>query len=176
MARSTRRVRVRVTGVKELQYWLGVAKRRSIDLHPVLDGPIDKSLTEFFDEQFRTRGMAGNEPWAPLRPATISKKVKQGSVEGPDYPLVQHGKLRRAYTGQGPHQLKKVTRRSLERGVKHRWAMLHQTGYTLKRWGNVVFKKPRKVPARRVVPTRFPNWLLVKWENLLANYIMGSNR
>ena len=87
-------------------------------------------VLQFVQRQFQTSGAHGGHPWAPLKPATLRRKLKQGYSA---QPLIRTGELRQRWDISLGHN--KVTLRSLAD-----YSGVHQYG-------------TRRLPERPMLPT-----------------------
>ena len=148
-------VNVRIFGDEEAQRMLREAGKRSRNLSPVFRGPVDKLVTKLFTDQFATEGKSGPLPWAPLSAATLADKarIRRGRM----------GVLRRFNTlwaslvkSGGPQGIRDIGPDRYERGTAVPYAAAHQLGARIRRWGNVTFRTPKRLPVRQVVPDPAP--------------------
>lgn len=91
---------------------------RAGNLSPVFESLMDR-LREINDEQFRSRGARGGDPWDPLKPATILEKARLGAPE-PTFTLYRWGNL---YTALAAH-----SDENQEVIITDDWAVFRVTG------------------------------------------------
>jgi len=158
--------------------------RSLTDLTPVLAGPVNKTIDDFFKAQFDTEGSFGGQRWATLAPVTLILRQRRGHGRGGI--LRDTGRLWASLVklGLGPDAIKVVTANSLVRGTRVPYAKFHQTGYTAKtfvvvdRRGNPIplyRKRPHRVPARVIVPGRLPTVVSDKIAKTILAFIGGKN-
>jgi hypothetical protein len=134
---------------------------------------------------WRTRGAHAGERWAPLRPATIQwraagsnsrsrTKDARGRIRpiGGNHPRQLSGKTKRAWTQPGGESVREFGKNKYTRSSSINHNLFHQLGFTVTRWGRVVFRSPRAVPPRRIIPERMPRAQVGAWETSLANFIL----
>ncbi len=152
--------RARIEGAKELQAFLKKARKRGLDLRPVLRGGIDKSVSHFFKSQFDSAGGRGGSPWAPLSAATRKSRLRPGGNRGGlSRPLWDVGRLRASLVKVGPESHRVIERQRYERGTTVPSAQYHQTG-------------TRRMPARQIVPDPLPSALVRSWLRFIEKYWM----
>jgi len=147
---------------------------RAGDLRPVYLGPLKNSLDQFFTSQFSTAGAEGGTPWAPLTPATLASKARSHRAG--------MGILR--FTNRLWASLVKPTPANLGisrasenlyfRGTQVPYALFHQYGYTVSRWGKQLFHNPRAVPARPLIPVRMPTAYVEAWARSVQRYVVDG--
>lgn len=162
-----------VVGDREVIQLLTKLKKRTGNLAPVFGGSIDKSVSLFFRRQFDTSGAIGMKPWAPLRPVTKRKRPRPGGNRGGvGRPLWDFARLRGSLVAVGPESVRVVKSDRYERGTTVPHAIHHQRGYTVRKWGRTVFKNPRRVPAREIIPDPMPRAIVGSWARVLERYLM----
>lgn len=146
--------------------------KHSKNLSPVFRGPIDKSVTQFFRRQWKSAGKAGGQAWARLRPATVRDKARR-NLTGMGI-LRARGSLRASFVGGAVNRIRIIKKDSYERGSTDPKAAFHQAGWTARQWGGREFRRPRRVPARKIVPDRMPSPLVKAWEKTILKFIEGT--
>lgn len=151
---------------------MDVLAGRAGNLTPVFAGPIDRSVTSFFKQQFETQGIAGGHQWPPLKPSTILARTR-ASHGG----RARSGKRGRARAGFAAILID--TRRA--------WASFVKSGgpesiriigaQSLVRGSSVPYMPPHHVtqpdrPKRPVVPDPIPTWLNILWERSITRYVV----
>jgi hypothetical protein len=145
------------------------------DLRPVFRGPISNSIHMFFQRQFASDGAVGGEPWAKLRPTTLSLKGKDNRSK---MGTLQH--TRRLWSSlvkrSGPESVKIITKDRMEQGTGVWWAHFHQLGWTQSKIFGKPMKRPRRVKPRKLVPDTMPRNLVTAWETFLVRYLEKRSR
>lgn len=157
-------------GLERVEALLDTAAIKSMNLEPVLGGPISKSITQFYRRMFASRGEAGGERWAPLRPLTLALKARYGrETMGM---LRFSNRLWASLTKRGGVGSVRIVRpHYLEQGTtlpEARWAQLGFNSTTI--FGRPR-SQPRHVAPRRLVPRRLPSALVLAWTTLIARYV-----
>lgn len=175
----------RVDGMQRLDRMIQSMAIKGNDLRPWFENVLDPSLDDFFKKMWRSLGTAGGERWAPLRPATIEwraagtskrSRVKNKRGEyvpvGGSRPLFMTGRAFRAWTRPGADSVREFNTNRYTRSSRIGYDAIHMSRYLVTRWGRVVFRSPRMVPARRIIPERMPRAQVGAWEASLANFIL----
>lgn len=149
---------------------------RAHDLRPVFRGPIDRSLTSFYTQQFDTAGVAGGFPWAPLKKSTIVARTR--ASHGGRARTGKRGRARAGFSAilrdtsrgwasfvkaGGPESIRIIGRHQMERGSAVPYMAAHH-------------KAHHNRPARPVVPEPLPRWLTLLWERVIARYVIQGNK
>ncbi len=138
--------------------------RKTGDAREFFYNTVDPSITRFFERQFETSGAEGGETWAPIASLTQKLRSRRGHGHaGGTKPLWDTGQLRRDYVHATGAGFRKVDRREYQRGVVSLVAALQQTGWTSRSVFGQARKTPKKVPARKVVPSPMPRKLVDEW-------------
>ncbi len=150
-------------------------RARLRDLSPFFVGVAEPILTSFFLQQFATKGAAGGQPWAPLKPSTVRartrggigggrlfRKAKRGQARGGILAiLIDTRRLWSSYVkAGGPESIRIVTRFQYVRGSAVPYAGAHHEE-------DIVHKRP----ARKVVVDPLPPWVIILLERGLASYV-----
>lgn len=177
---------VDVTGaLTHLNFWMKAAA----DLRPVLAGPINKSVDTLFIRRFETEGSYGGVRWRALAPASLRLRQLPGHGRGGIGRDTNRMWASLTKGGNGPEAIKEVTPLSLLRGTNVRtgkgfpYAIAFSGGYLSKTF--VVFdkmghpvplfrKKPKRIPARPIVPDQIPSELLRSWERMITDFVTGA--
>jgi phage gpG-like protein len=168
-------INLKLEGGERVEALLLALQRRSGNLLPLYNGPIDKSVTMLFRAQFSSNGAYGGQPWAPLRPSTREWRVRSGGNRGGvGHPLWDTGEGKASFETVGPNSYRVVGPLTYERGSTLPRMALHQKGYTIRQWGGHVFRNPRRVPARPIVPDPVPTFLTNTWLTLLERYLEAA--
>lgn len=173
MATANVRFSFRIQDQESIARLLNHAKSRAMDLSPVLSGDVNTLTENFFRKIFESEGreILGSR-WEKVTLDTKLQKVRRGFVNKKI--LEQSGRGRESLYEETPDSIVKVTKRTYERSTRVHYMHLHQRGYTVTRWGNVVFKEPKVVPARPWMPRKFPESLIKKFENAIAAHIIDT--
>ncbi len=160
-------------GLKKLQREMKAMGGAAQDFSNPLRGKITKLVTAFFKKQWDTGGRAGGEPWPRLRPATLRAKARaRRSNMGI---LRMSGATRSSFIRRaGPDTFHRVTKDSLEHGSRRFTAALAQEGWTASQWGGRRFKTPRRVPPRKIVPSRLPRTMTNEVEQILIRHVLKA--
>lgn len=102
---SRGRIRFTVLGDEVLTRRLYKIGRNAIDLSDGFDRIFD-AFEDWTGEQFATQGAYMGPPWAPLQPATIAEKAREGAAN-PAQALVRTGALALSLQG-GPGGIRRV--------------------------------------------------------------------
>jgi hypothetical protein len=154
---------------------LAAVLRRAGNLTPLFAGPIDKSVTLMFERRFASEGAWGGIRWAGHQPLTIRLRARPGHGRGGI--LRDTSRLWASFVkGSGPDAVRRITPSEYERGSAVPYARFHQRGYSLTRVFGIRLRKPRRVPARPVVPERVPREVLATWERLVKEYVERGAR
>lgn len=146
---------------------------KTADIRPVLDGPVDRSVTAFFERQFKTEGAFGGDRWKPLAPLTIHMKSQRGRGRaGPSRVLQDTRSMYGSFTKRGsPMGVRVVQPLQLIRGSRDENAVRAQEGWKT----NKIFGRPRKmtkvVAPRMIVPRNMPAPVTRAWEGMIEAYI-----
>lgn len=134
-----------------------------------------KVVQPFFKKQFETGGRFGGQPWAELSEATKAARQRPGGNRGGvDRPLWDTADLKRSLHTPGPNAIREFAKFRYARGTRLARGAYHQTGYTILRWGNVIFDSPRDVPARPIIPEPLPEFLLEAIEAPMERHAFGA--
>jgi len=157
---------------QELQRMLRALGKKLGDLREFFHDELDPTVTEYFREQFASRGAHGGVPWAPLQPLTLKLRARAGHGRGgPDAILWDKGMMRRDFLNATGTGFRRVKKDSYQRGAISEVAALHQRGWT----SRSVFGQPRrtavKVPARPVVVEDLPRPLTEQWGSAMARWL-----
>ncbi len=159
---------------------LRAALAKADDLSPVLGGAINKSVDTLFQRQFDSEGAYGGTKWAALTPATKKLRTRRGHGRGGIGRDTNRMWASFTKLGLGPEAVKVLTKRSLERGSQVPYARIFDGGYMSKTFavlgtdGSLIplrRKKPKKVPARPIVPDPVPAEIVRTWEKLIADFV-----
>lgn len=163
----------RVQDQESIRRLLDHAKSRAMDLSPVLADDVNTLTENYLRKVFESEGreILGRK-WEGLTFDSRLKKVKRGFVN--KQILEQSGRGRESLYEETPDSIIRVRKRSYERSTRVAYMHLHQTGYTVTRWGGRAFKEPKNVPARPWMPRTFPDSLIKKYENAIAAYIIEA--
>lgn len=153
------RIGVAVEGREMKEFLEGMADR-AVNLTPVFQGPIDRSVTEFFQKQFSTQGEHGGQRWAPLSPRTIKAKTGRGRGRaGPATILQDTRELWASLTKSGhPLGVRIIQPDHYERGTTVKKAFWAQVG-------------ANGAPVREIVPSTMPMAIVRGWEGMLERFI-----
>jgi phage gpG-like protein len=147
---------------------LGRVLAASRNLQPVLAGPVNESVNEFFVRQFDSEGAYGGEKWKPLSP--LSLKLRQRRGHGRGGILHDTGRMWASLTklGLGPDAIRRVTAQSLERGTSVPYAISHQKGFKTRIFGR---GRKRKVPKRVIIPDPMPSRVVEGWVSIIGAHV-----
>lgn len=146
---------------------------RALDMTPAWR-LIDKHATTVLTRQHATKGVFGNQPWAPLRPATKQARQRPGGNRGGiNHPLWDFGDLRSSLIAVGPLSIRVMTKDKYQRGTRVPYASKHQKGFVATEWGGQKFHRPRNVPARQLIPDPMPAHIRAVWLRVAAKHVGG---
>jgi phage gpG-like protein len=140
-----------VTGDEQVEHRLLGMAARSMNFSPVL-GLIAEDMADKVDEQFDE----GQGNWAPLAPATVAQKAREGLD-----PRILHAtvSMRRSFADEGhPDHVEHVTDSELLFGSSDPKAPLHQAGTS-------------RMPARRILDFTPANFRV--WSKMIQAYLIG---
>ena len=138
---------------------------------PVLRGPVNRSVSRFFQRQFETEGAEGGTPWAPHRPLTVELRRRPGHGRGGIGR--DTNRLWASLVKVGPESVLVVGPTEYERGTTVAYAAPFHAGVSPGRQ-RVFGRAPRMplgIPARTLVPDPFPQSYVDGWAVSLARYI-----
>lgn len=142
-------------------------KANIVDLSDFFRGPLDRSVTDFFQAQFETEGAHGGTPWAPLAPLSHAMRDRAGQGRG-GIGRDSSG-LWAAFTkGSGPGAIRNVGPQSYERGSDLPHAQWFHGGWKITVFGQ---DTDRTAPARPIIPDPLPSFLVEEWAALLADHL-----
>jgi len=149
---------------REFQRLFRAMDRKLKDLREFFHDEIDPTVTDFFEQQFETRGDFGGSPWEPIRPLTQQLRERAGHGRGGSSAILwDTGGMRRDFLNATGTGFRRVERKEYSRGAVSEVAALHQTGWTATTIFGQPRRKPVKVPARPVVPDDMPRTLIDQW-------------
>lgn len=183
MARSYVHFMFDVDGLSDVRLMLRHAERKTIDMSPLFETTIDDIIKSFFHQVFETQGSEAGRKWAPLKESTIRARTRrlrrfrlaERAVMfpgGSNSILHWTGAARQSLESTTENTFLRIKKRTYERATTLSYMALHQTGYTLYRWGHVVFKHPVKVPARKWMPKTLKSKYVREIEQAIADFIL----
>lgn len=152
---------------------LSEVERRTADLRLVFMGPIDASVTTFFEEQFATQGARGGTPWAPVSELTSKLRGRPGhGHEGPNAILRDANVLWGSYVKSGgPDSVRVIEPQEYVRGSAAPYAPAHQKAREITKLFGRPLANPKTAPARPVVPEAMPDDLIKSWESMILKHL-----
>ena len=72
----------------------------------------------------------------------------------------------------GPESIRVVRPKLYQRGTRVPYAVFHQEGYTVSKWGRVRFRIPRRVPARQIIPDPLPSEFRATLGRIILHHVM----
>lgn len=134
---------------------------RAADLGPALRDGVDKEIITYTIAQFVTQGSRGGTPWARLRPSTVERKVRRGTLSkgiGRDSDQMWSSLTK----PNGAGALVRITDESYSRSSAVPWFASFTKGV------------PGKQVARPIYPDPLPADLVERIRNVVANYIVSG--
>lgn len=141
-----------------------------LSLEPVFAGPIDKSVSQLFINQFTTEGEYGGDGiWKPLSPMTLALRKRRGHGRGGIEQDTR--RLWASLVKVGPESYRVIGPHSYQRGTTLPYAIFQQRGFASKMIFGRLRKTATQVPARPIVPHVIPDELVRAWERMISNFI-----
>lgn len=159
--------------LKRTEELLRIITYKAIDLSPVLDGPVDARVGEFFEKQFSSRGSEGGVLWDNPSPFTLKMRQRPGHGMGGDAPLEDTRHLYRSFAVRDADaSVRVVEPQYYARGSQDPNAAKQQEVRFVSFLFGRRLKVPKRVPARPIVPPTLPAPLVADIDREIADYIV----